>query len=340
MLNLDHNPIISQLAANPGSEIVITTHHKPDADALGSSLALARFLQKMGHHPQVITPTDYPDFLFWMPGNSKVIIYEGNEGVCNPIISKAKFIFCLDFNQLSRINEMGEVVKQSSGLKVLMDHHRDPSGFEDIRYWDIAACSTCELVFKLIEDSCNTSLMDKEIADCLFTGLMTDTGGFRHNNTNKETFRIASRLLDFGADNSKIFEHIYDNFTENRTRMIGYCLSEKLEIIPECRTALITLNAEELKRFDVKTGDTEGLVNFGLGIKDIVLAVLIIDRTKLVKMSFRSKGSFSCNEFAAKYFNGGGHFNASGGQSTETLDETVERFKSTIKQYSQELLQV
>lgn len=330
-------PLVEKIQSGQYKKAIITTHHKPDGDAMGSSLGLYEFLKYQIPQVQVITPTDYADFLSWLPNNDKVLIYEGNEAEATRMTNEADVIFCLDFNRLSRINEYGEIVRNSPAAKVMIDHHLEPEHFENYTFWDVKSSSTCELVFHFIKHYFGLEHISKNCATCLYTGLMTDTGNFQYNNTNSVTHLVAADLLEKGADHVRIHENIFDVFSLNRSRLFGYCLLHKLEIIPELRTALMYLNSEELERFDVKTGDTEGLVNMGLGIKGVVLSVLIIDRTKLVKMSFRSKGDFAVNEYAAKYFSGGGHKNASGGQSDEPLEKVVQKFRETIKLYEKEL---
>jgi phosphoesterase RecJ-like protein len=329
--------IAEYLRKGSWKKAVITTHHKPDSDALGSSLGLYHFLKAHVAEVQVITPTDYPDFLYWMPGNDHVMIYEGNEAACNNIVHDSDVVFCLDFNTLSRINELGEVVRAARAVKVLIDHHQEPEGFEDLAIWTTATSSTCELVYGFISRQFGKESVSIESAACLYSGILTDTGNFRHNNTRAETHRTVADLIELGANIAHIHEQLYDNFREERLRLIGYTLAERMEILEDCRTALITLSKEDLERFQVQTGDTEGLVNYGLSIQGIRLAVLIIDRSKLVKMSFRSKGGFSVNDFARKHFQGGGHYNAAGGQSSETFEAAVARFKEVIRYYRDEL---
>ena len=316
---------------------VITTHHKPDGDALGSSLGLYLFLKRHIKKVHVVSPTDYPEFLSWLPGNEDVRIFEGDEAACTQLVREASLVFCLDFNRLSRINDLGEIVRTSEAQKILIDHHLDPENFEDHTYWDNHASSTAELVFDFICNHYSYNEITPEIATCLYTGLMTDTGNFRHVNTTAHTHRVAGELIDAGVQHTEISERIFDVFSPTRSKLFGYCMYEKLEIIPELRTALICLSKEELERFQVVTGDTEGLVNLGLNIENVVLSVLIIDRSKLVKMSFRSKGDFAVNEYAEKHFSGGGHKNASGGQSEDSLENTVAKFRETIKLYEKEL---
>lgn len=325
------------LKAGQYKSAFITTHHKPDGDAMGSTLGLYHFLKNYIPEVQVITPTDYATFLNWIPGNDQVVVFEEQPQTATSVLNNADLIFCLDFNTLSRVNELGELIRNSKADKVMIDHHLEPEGFEKFTLWSPKFSSTCELVLHFIVTHFSESEITPEIANCLYTGLMTDTNNFCNNNVVGQTFRHAALLLERGAKNTEIYDKIYNVFTENRSRLFGYSLYEKLELLPEIKTAIISLTKEELERFNVQTGDTEGLVNFPLGIAGIVLSVLIIDRTKLVKMSFRSKGDFAVNTFAAEYFGGGGHKNASGGQSTQTLEETVARFKEKIMLYKTEL---
>lgn len=314
-------------------KVVITTHHKPDADALGSSLGLYNYLKKLGINANVVTPTDYGDFLKWMPGEKSVINFEENEVLSAELVANADLIFCLDFNALKRINNLGKLVEASSAEKILIDHHLEPEGFEDYRLWTTGASSTCELIFWFIELMGHVDLIDEEIASCLYAGIMTDTASFKHPSTTATTHRVAAMLLEKGAKSNRIYEAIYDNYSLNRTRFIGFCLNEKLQILKEFNTALIVVSADELKKFSIITGDSEGLVNYGLSISGVQLSVLIIDRTVARKMSFRSKDKFPTNEFARKYFNGGGHFNASGGESSDPIDFVEAKFKEAIKEY-------
>lgn len=320
-------------------KVVIITHFKPDADALGSSLGLAGYLKKKGHKVNVVTPSDYPDFLQWMPGNSEVLIFQKERPKnAETLINQSNVIFCLDFSSLKRINDLGLMIEKSSAKKVLIDHHLEPEKFADFEQWDVSAASTAELVFKLICDLGDEELVDKEIANCLYAGVMTDTGGFRHPNTTYNVFQIAASLVARGADPSGVSKLIYDTNTLERLRLMGYVLSEKLNVLPEYRTAYITLSSDDLKKFDSQTGDTEGLVNYGLSIKGVKLSVLISDRKENIKLSFRSLGDFSVNELSRKHFDGGGHKNAAGGQSNLTLEETLKKFLELLPQYKDQLL--
>jgi len=319
---------------------IIVTHFKPDADALGSSLGLAGFLKKKGHQVQVITPSDYPDFLTWMPGNEDVLALDRKPETlkaATEAMNSASIIFCLDFSSLSRINDLGAVVRQAPGTKVMVDHHLEPEDFAEYIQWDTTSASTAGLVFELIEELGEVNLIDNKIASCLYAGLMTDTGGFRHNNTHHREFLIASRLVAMGADPHQIAKDVYDTNTLERLRLVGYVLSQKLNVLPEYHTAYMTLSQDELKQFGAQTGDTEGLVNYGLSIKGVKLSVLMYDRKEEIKLSFRSLEDFSVNEMARKYFQGGGHRNASGGTTKLSLEQTLRKFLEILPEYKEQL---
>jgi len=328
-----------KLLAQP-QKIVITTHHKPDGDAMGSSLGLYNYLIQQGHHVKVITPTDYPEFLFWLPGNEEVIIYTENEKQSADLITSADIIFCLDFNALNRINEMGELVGASSAVKVMIDHHLEPQDFDDYRYWNINACATAQLIYTFItEELNNKKLINKEVATCLYTGIMTDSKSFSLPNTTSAVHRIIADLIDEGAVNWHIYDQVYNNSSENRLRFLGICLSEKLEVLHEFNTAIITATKEDLEKYEVITGDTEGIVNYALSITGIKLAAFIVERTDKVKLSLRSKGEFPANDICKKYFNGGGHRNAAGGASTDSLEQVINQFKLILPEYKKLLIQ-
>jgi bifunctional oligoribonuclease and PAP phosphatase NrnA len=319
-------------------KVVIVTHFKPDADALGSSLGLALYLKKKGHIVNVITPSDYPDFLTWMAGNDEVLIFQKERPKkALDLIDQADAIFCLDFSSLNRIDSLGEMVKASAATKILIDHHLEPENFARFVQWDDKAASTAELVYELIVELNDREFVDADIANNLYAGIMTDTGGFRHSNTNHKQFQIAGELVGLGADPSRVSKLIYDTNSIERLRLMGYVLSNKLQVLPEFRTAYMVLSAEELKRFGSQTGDTEGLVNYGLSIKGVRLSVLISDRKENIKLSFRSLGNFSVNDFARAHFDGGGHRNAAGGQTNLTLDQTVEKFIALLPGYKDAL---
>lgn len=320
-------------------KVVIITHYKPDADALGSALGLGGFLKKKQHTVTVVTPSDYPEFLSWMPGNEEVAVFRAEEkSRFEELISQCDILFCVDFSSLKRINELGDMVAQSPAKKALIDHHLEPEQFADFEQWDDTAASTAELVFGLIHELGEESLIDAEIASCLYAGLMTDTGGFRHSNTTQKVFETAAALVGYGANPARISKLIYDTNTLERMRLMGFVLHEKLQVLPEYKTAYIALRVEDLKKFSSQTGDTEGLVNFGLSVKGVRLAVLISERKDSVKLSFRSLGSFSVNDFARKHFEGGGHRNAAGGQANLPFEEAVKKFLDLLPEYRDELL--
>ncbi len=313
--------------------IVITTHHRPDGDAMGSSLGLYNYLIKKGFSVKVIVPSDYPEFLAWLPGNSSVLNYETVKESCDKLISEADLIFCLDFNWLKRVEKMESPIRTSRARKILIDHHLDPEDAFDISFSYSDACSTCELIYDFIDGLDDVSLIDKDIATCIYCGIMTDTNSFRFASMKARTHRIIAKLMDSGALNYKIHELVYDNSTESKLRLTGFALSEKLTVLSEFNTAYITLTEEEMNRFDFKSGDTEGLVNFALGINGVNLAAFFSEREGAVKISFRSKDDFSVKDLSSKYFNGGGHKNASGGFSRQSLSETVRKFVVILPEY-------
>lgn len=314
--------------------IVITTHFKPDGDALGSALGLFHWLIKRGHQVDVIVPSDFPYFLDWMPGRESVMIYTEQRETADQLIQKADIIFCLDFNALSRINEMKDAVASATGLRFMIDHHLEPEGFDDVRLWDSSAAATAQLVYRFIKDEMQAQEeINEEIATCLYTGIMTDTGSFRFRSTTVEIHRIIADLIEKGAKNWKIHENIYNTNTEKRLRFLGHCLINRLEVMQEFNTAFFVIPKKDLIDFEIGTGDTEGLVNYALSIQGIRFAVLIIERQEAIKLSFRSIGDFPCNEFSKAHFNGGGHLNAAGGNSSDSLSSVVEKFRTIIPQY-------
>jgi phosphoesterase RecJ-like protein len=331
---------LQALIASP-KNIVIVTHFKPDADALGSSLGLAGFLKKKDHRVTVITPSDYPAFLAWMPGNEEVVAISHDSREPSrkaaAVIEKADIIFCLDFSSLNRIESLAEPVRMAPAIKVMIDHHLEPENFATYEQWDPKAASTAGLVFQLIEELGEKNLIDSSIANCLYAGIMTDTGGFRHSNTTQTEFLIASELTGLGANPSRVAKEIYDTNSFERLKLTGFVLSQKLNVLPQFHTAYIVLSSHELKQFGSQTGDTEGLVNYGLSIKGIKLSVLMYDRKDEIKLSFRSLGDFSVNELARKYFEGGGHKNASGGTSRISLEATLQKFLEILPEYQSKL---
>jgi phosphoesterase RecJ-like protein len=330
---------LTELLASP-KKIVITTHHKPDGDAMGSSLGLYNYLIQQGHHATVIAPTDYPAFLSWLPRNGDVIIYTEQVEKSAALIADADLIFCLDFNALSRINEMGVLVGESKAYKIMIDHHLEPQDFDDYRHWNINACATAQLIYDFIVNELHhRELINADVATCLYTGIMTDSASFRLPNTTSTVHRIVADLIDLGAVNWRIHELVYNSATENRLRFLGHCLANCLEVLPEYHTAIIAVNNTDLHKYDVDTGDTEGIVNYALSMADIKLAAFIVERNDRVKLSLRSKGEFPANEICKKYFDGGGHRNAAGGHSTNSLEQVVQQFKTILPEYKKLLNQ-
>jgi phosphoesterase RecJ-like protein len=335
-LNATQIKEIKTLLSEP-KKIVIVTHWSPDGDAMGSSLGLYNYLIKKKHTVTVITPNDYPSFLSWLPGNKKVIDFSAKAKPAKVAVAKANIIFCLDFNSLKRINDLGLEVAKSKAVKCIIDHHLQPEDFADYMLHNVKSSSTCELIYDFIELMGDKKALNKDIANCLYTGIMTDTGSFRFPSTSSKTHRVVAELMEAGAENSSIHNRIYDDNTEDKLRLLGFCLAEKLTVVKECKTAFFNLRADELRRFNYKKGDTEGLVNYALSIEGICFAAFFVERDGEIKTSFRSKGDFNVNLFARKHFNGGGHANAAGGMSDLTLDETIIKFVSLLGGYKKEL---
>ena len=315
--------------------VVITTHVNPDGDAIGSSVSLLNFLIKMGHDVSVIVPNDYPDFLKWMKNDELIINYSNSKNESQEKIKNASLIFCLDFNNLNRINEIGDYISDSKAKKVLIDHHLDPSDFYDFKIHDIKASATAELVYNFLIEL-DSNAVDKDISEALYTGILTDTGSFKFSMSPK-VHKIVSDLMIRGVDIGFINNKIYDSNSLDKLKLIGYALSEKLEVISNGNAAYIVLSRKDLKDHNFKKGDTEGLVNYALSISNVNMAVLIIETKERIKFSFRSIGQFSVNEFAKKYFNGGGHKNAAGGSLEDKLSVALEKFLKDISKYSKDL---
>jgi phosphoesterase RecJ-like protein len=314
-------------------KVVITTHQKPDPDAMGSSLAMYHFLTSLGHEVSVISPTNWATWLNWMQSSEIVIDYELNREKAHDVLSKADWLFCLDFNIFSRTKHLTQQLHDFKGTRVLIDHHQQPDTANfDYGISDTAKSSTAEMVYDFIVQSGHSDKINTPIAECLYAGVMADTGSFRFASTTASVHHMVAFLKERGLEHSKVHENIYDNFLENRLRFIGHVLMNRMEVFYEYNTVLIAISKKDLLRFQIKTGDTEGLVNYPLSIQGIKLAGLVIDRDEERKWSFRSKGGFDTNTFARKYFNGGGHFNASGGRSYDSLEITVEKFKTAMKE--------
>lgn len=312
-------------------KIAIVSHYSPDGDAMGSSLALAAFLVQMDKKVSVIMPNAYPDFLHWMPGHKSVLIFQDNEAKATKKLQEADLVFTLDFNSYSRLEKLGNVLKNTRSIKIMIDHHQQPDNYADFYFHDTQACSTCELVYDFIVGLGEKKRIDKKIASCLYTGLMTDTGSFRYPSVTHRTHAILAELLKTGISPSTIHSNVYDSYSLDRLKLLGYALNEKLKIVHGFPAAYFTLTEMELEKFNYQKGDIEGLVNYPFSIKGIKVCALFNETEDYVKISFRSKGNIDMNKFARSYFSGGGHINAAGGKSTERLKETELKFLDLVK---------
>ncbi|MEE9407815.1 MAG: bifunctional oligoribonuclease/PAP phosphatase NrnA [Polaribacter sp.] len=318
--------------------IVIIGHRNPDGDAVGSSLALYHYLNKKGHNPTVVVPNEYPEFLHWLPGSETTYRFDWQNSQSQRAINNSDIIFLLDFNALHRVgHDMQKTLEKYPNDFAMIDHHQQP---DDVKYMysDVEICSTCQMVYQFIDMLGDVDLIDANIATCLYTGIMTDTGSFRFRSTTSKTHRIIADLIDRGAENDKIHNNVYDANSYNRLLLLGKALSN-LQILPTYKTAYITLTTEEKKRFDFQKGDTEGVVNYALSLKGIIFAAIFIEDADqgLIKISFRSKGKFSVNKFSRNHFEGGGHDNAAGGKSNLSMAKAVTRFTSLLPEYKKEL---
>ena len=305
--------------------ISIISHFNPDGDAIGAVLAMYHYLKTLpGKTLNMYVPDDFPDYLKWMPESEKIYICDKNNVKALEEIKKSDLIFFLDFNHTSRIPCLRETVLNLNADKILIDHHPKPEQFANIIISETKVSSTSELLFTIIKELGGKITIP--IAECLFTGIMTDTGGFSHNSSNYGTYEIVANLLKTGINKNHIFDNIYHNYSADRMKLMGYCLHSKMKVFPEYQTAYISLTKKELEEFNFKTGDTEGFVNMPLSIKGIKASALFIEKDNMIKTSFRSKGDLAINEIARKYFNGGGHKNAAGGEYYGTMEETVKRF--------------
>ena len=327
-----------KLLLSTKKKIVIVPHKNPDGDAIGSTLGLYHYLLKGNHDVNIISPNDYPEFLKWIPGENTILKHDSQTEACDAKINEADLIFTLDFNAFHRAGHMETVLAQSTAIKIMIDHHQAPDDYADYMFSDVSMSSTCEMVYHFIDMLGDTDKVDVNIATCLYVGIMTDTGSFRFKSTTSRTHEIIAHLIEKGADNTSIHAHIYDSNSYSRLQLLG-CALNNLKVIPESRTAYITLSQAELKKYDYKKGDTEGVVNYGLSLDGIVLAAIFIeDRQEgIIKISLRSKGDFSVNELSRAHFNGGGHTNAAGGKSNLSLQKTVEKFISILPSYNKAL---
>ena len=329
---------VAKKLLNTPKNIVVVGHKNPDGDAVGSSLGLSNFLRQLGHQVTTVMPNDFPDFLKWIPEANTIINFEQHLDETLKVIAKADLIFTLDFNALNRTGDLAETLEKASADFILIDHHQQPDDYAIVTYSDVTMCSTCEMVFHFMEYMETISKLNKKIATQLYVGIMTDTGSFRYPATTATTHRVIADLIDAGAKNSEIHQNIYDTNSPDRLKLLGIALNN-MKMLPEYKTAYITISQDELNDNNFKKGDTEGFVNYALSMKGVVFAAIFIENKKedIVKISLRSKGSFSVNDFSRNHFNGGGHINAAGGRSLSSLNETVSNFISLLPNYKSAL---
>ncbi|RYC53191.1 DHH family phosphoesterase [Flagellimonas olearia] len=336
-MNLADISTVKSILSQP-QKIVIIPHKNPDGDAMGACLGLYGFLKGMGQNARVVAPNDYPKFLKWMPGHDTVVNFEWDNGEAQRLLDEATVIFTLDFNDFSRTGQMASVLEGKEADFIMIDHHQQPSDYAKVTYSDVSMSSTCEMIYNFIDFLGQTDSITADIASNLYTGIMTDTGSFKYRSTSSKTHRVVADLIERGADNMEIHRQVFDTNSPSRLHLLGVALSNMV-ILPEYRTAYITLTQEELDANDFKKGDTEGFVNYGLTLEGIIFALIFIENKDegIIKISLRSVGDFSVNEFARKHFNGGGHDNAAGGRSDLSMDETLQQFNEILKTYKSTL---
>lgn len=331
MIQDAHNIHREILAAQ---RIVITAHRSPDGDSIGSSLAVYHLLKKWGKDVTVVHPDPAPEYLQWVPGQPEIVAFESDPAKGTALLNAAGLIVCLDYNEPSRVGkDMQPALENAPGTKVMIDHHLHPSDFCQYRISEPEACSTAQLVYEWMEAVGCLSDLDATIGTCMYLGILTDTGSFRFPSVTSKTHQVVGHLISVGVKHHEIHENVYDDNTIERIRLKGYALSEKLVQLDGIPVAYITLTKEELERFGYKKGDTEGLVNQVLGIRGIKMAALFTQKDDIIRISFRSKGAYTVNEMAAKYFNGGGHIYASGGSSEKPMDETTREFVTKVREF-------
>ena len=321
-------------------KIVIIVHYNPDGDAIGAALALRLFLQQQGHDVHILAPNPYPDFLEWMPQSENIMLATSNQELCVEKIQTAELVFCMDFNQFNRVGVLQEALEKTTVTKILIDHHINPDTSFDIMYSvPENTSSTCELVYNLIVKMLDGErFMNKQIAECLYVGIITDTGSVSYSCNNESTYHVLGNLFQYGIDGEDIHRKVYDNYSEDRIRLLGYSLTERLSVLNEFATSYIYLTKEDLAKYNYKQGDIEGIVNYGLSIKTVRFTALFSERDDRIRLSFRSKGDFNVEDFARIHYKGGGHKNAAGGNSHKTMTETIKEFESLLKQYKPQLI--
>lgn len=325
--------LLNQLLQTP-QQVVIIPHRNPDGDAMGSTLGLMHFLKKLEHSVHVMSPNEFPGNLAFLPGSEEVVVYEKNKSTATALLQKATLIFTLDFNALHRTGEMEEVLSTLQAPFVMIDHHEAPGSYATITFSDTSYGSTCEMVYDTITTLGKADLIDTTIATCLYTGITTDSGSFRFPKTTPKTHRVVAHLIEKGVRNFEVHNELFDNNSYSSLQLLGRAL-QNMKLLPDRKTAYITLTQEELDRFHYQKGDTEGFVNYGLSIKGIIFAAIFIENKdeNLIKISLRSQGTFDVNLLAREHFNGGGHRNAAGGRSFMNMEDTIAFFLNVVNQH-------
>jgi len=328
-----------QLIKDSSKSIVLVPHTNPDGDAMGSVLGLWRVLCNAGFNVKIVSPTKYPEFYHWMDGHEQVINFSHHPKQSARAFAESDLVICMDFNQLARLGDMKSLVEGFEGKKVLVDHHPYPGNFTDLTISDITFSSTAELIFTVLQSTEFARYIDKNAATSFFTGIMTDTGSFAFNVSNPDTFEVVAQLTRIGIDQQEIYSRVYDNYSADRMRLMGFCLSNRMTVYPEYHAACMYITREDQKAYHFVTGDNEGFVNMPLSIKGVVFSVLFTEKEKYIKASFRSKGEFAVNEVSEKYFNGGGHRNAAGGEYYASLQDAIAQFEKLLPEFEDRIIQ-
>lgn len=322
---------------NKPCKVLLTSHYNPDGDAIGSIMALYHYLKKKDHKISLLVPNDFPDFLSWMKDADQIVVFCKQQKKAVEIINNADVILCVDFNDVTRLRDIGSILAASKAVKVLIDHHPKPDNIFDFKIVDINVSASAELVYKYIVSTGDRQMIDNVVAECIYAGIMTDTGCFSFNSSNPETFNIVADLLTCGISKDRIYSLVYDNFSHDRMKLLGYCLDKKMVVLPKLHAAYIYLTKDEMLEYNFKPGDSEGFVNFPFSIAGIHITALFSERKGYIRISMRSRGGFAVNEFCAKHFEGGGHKNAAGGESKLSLGETIKKFEKLLELYQNEI---
>lgn len=329
---------IERLLETEQQNVLIVSHRNPDGDAMGASFALYNYLKKMGHNVNMVVPNAYPQNLNWIKNVKNTLIFEWHKSKCKHVFKEHSILFAVDFNDLYRVEEFSTFINDSDSYKVLIDHHPNPGNFADLIISETYVSSASELTYLFLKKMDRKKLIDKDIAECIFAGIMMDTGCFSFNSSNRQTYEVVAELLEYGIDKDKIYGLVFDNYSVDRLRLMGHILFNNMVVLPEYNTAYISLSQSDMKKFNFRVGDSEGFVNMPLSIKGIKFSVLFTEKEDVVRVSLRSKGNFDVNKIAMKYFDGGGHKNASGGESKLKLDKTIEKFVSILPEIEDNLL--